>query len=130
MTAEVGPKRTFMSAHDFWESGLLYYVNSTVLWPLGMALTVEVDRADEDFDGNYLMMRLEPAETMIDGLPNEENHPRERVTKFIAKRLAEMSPEEQQRAREVLLDPLNVAAFLTDDPGAQSLARPDLPDGS
>jgi hypothetical protein len=128
MTAEVGPQRTWMPADEFWKSGLLYYVNSTVLWPLGLAIAVEID-VDQSVSGMRIM-RLEPAETMIDGFPDEPDHPRHRAVEFIAERIAAMSPEEQQRARAVLLDPNNVAAFLTDDPGAQSLARPDLPDGA
>jgi hypothetical protein len=48
-TARLTPK-------EFHESGLLYHVNETALWPLGLALAVDVDPVTGEYQPGLLII--------------------------------------------------------------------------
>lgn len=50
-----------MTNRELQESGLLWHINEAVLWPLGLALAIERDPADDDDDGRlFIQDRGEP----------------------------------------------------------------------
>lgn len=122
-----GFSRKRMSAREFHESGLLYYVNSTVLWPLGLTLAVSQADATGDIRKRLDVMQIEPAETITDGFQDEPDHPRHRAARWIHERLASMNDSERDLSRALLRDGMNVAAFLEDEPDDHRHPRP-VPD--
>lgn len=117
--------REKMDAEEFHRSGLLYYVNSTVLWPLGLALAVSIDEKTKRYRKRLELLVVEPPETITDGDPAEVDHPRYRAVKAINARLAAMPSKEHDLAMELLQDPRNVAAFVSsDDPDNHRMRRP------
>jgi hypothetical protein len=111
-------ERTLMTGEDFYRSGLLYYVNTTVMWPLGLAFRVTRNKDGSGFKDKFDIISIEPPQVIVDGDPIELDHPRYRAANWIAQRLASMSRDECVLASELLSDPNNVAAFLTSDPDA------------
>jgi hypothetical protein len=103
-----------MSVGDFHRSGLLYLVNSAVLWPLGLAQAVEYDQDTGSYNeyAGISVQRLDPPENIIDGQPTEDDHPRYRAASFIRSRIEAMSQLEREYSVTILRDPMNLAAFL------------------
>lgn len=120
-----GPLWEDMVAEDFMKAGLLYFVNSTVLWPLGLALFVSHDPKTGIFDDRIGVKVLSTPQIIIDNDPSGADHPRYRAATWIAGQLAAMTDAERAIAVELLSDPLNVAAFLTDNPDTERLKRPN-----
>lgn len=60
-----------MDLSEFHRSGLLYYVNRTVLWPLGLALTLVLDKATDEYTELYIQ-RIEPYDQINSGWTSEE----------------------------------------------------------
>jgi hypothetical protein len=58
-----------MDLAEFHRSGLLWHVNQAVLWPLGLALTVDRD-GDEYHE--LFVQRIEPFDAISDGATDEE----------------------------------------------------------
>jgi len=100
-----------MTADDFQRHGLLYYVNSTVLWPLGLSLTAEMKK-DGGLKSRLSVISVEPAQNIVDNLADVESHPRHEAADFIRNRLLAMSPDESDYAIDALSDPDNVKSFL------------------
>ncbi len=62
-----------MDLKEFHESGLLWQVNQSVLWPLGLALTVELDKdTDPPTYTRLYVQRVDPADAIVDGATPEE----------------------------------------------------------
>lgn len=110
MVETVARKR--MSGETFWRSGLLYYVNSTVLWPLGLALAVSMKKSDGKVGNKLEIIQIEPAEVIVSSMADDDDHPRVRVSNWIKSRLAELSEDDRALALEILRDPQNVSAFV------------------
>jgi len=93
-----------MSPNEVRAAGVLWAVNSFVLWPLGLALGVKIP-SDKPWDDLYFM-ELKNPETITEGridLSQElgECHPRDRFLKYAEARIAEMPTEmEQEMARK------------------------------
>lgn len=119
-------ERRYMGGQEFIESGLLYYVNSTVLWPLGIALAVS-RKDDGTYKPKISIIAIEDPEVIVDNGPDEDDHPRYRAAVTIAERLAKMPPKDRELAEAILKDPINTSAFLTPEPDAVRVPRP-LPD--
>ena len=101
-----------MHPSEFQAAGLLYYVNSTVLWPLGLALYVVRDEDSGSFTTEMGVMRLKKPEIIVDNDPDGPNHPRYDATKWIATRIQSMNDVEKADAVALMDDPMNVASFL------------------
>ena len=95
-----------MSPNEFRAAGLLWAINSFVLWPLGHALGVQIP--SDDPDSPLTLLSLREAETITEGridLSKEpgECHPRDRFLKYAETRISEMPTEmEQEMARKRL----------------------------
>ena len=57
-----------MTVQEFHESGLLYHVNETVLWPLGLALAVTRDTESGAYDEErgLIVVQNDPPEVIQD----------------------------------------------------------------
>jgi hypothetical protein len=91
-----------MDAETFRVAGLLWTVNSFILWPLGMAIAYTPEKE------TLTVMELREPETMVDGkfdLSKEpgECHPRDRFLRFAEDRITQMpSDMEREMARKRL----------------------------
>jgi hypothetical protein len=57
-----------MDLKEFHDSGLLAHVNQAALWPLGLALTVSVDKEGDEMEYLELFIqRLDPFEPIVSG---------------------------------------------------------------
>ena len=89
-----------LSAEEIRETGVLYAVNKFVLWPLGLALAVEVGVEPPSF--RHRLYALNDPETIVEGkidLAVEPGgcHPRERFVIYANDRIALM-PTEMEKA--------------------------------
>lgn len=103
-----------MSAQEFLESGLLYYVNSLLLWPLGVALTVPL-RSDGSMKYRLGVVTIEPAETIAEGDAEGSTAARDAASRWIARRLAMMPVDERAKALWALRDSDLLGVFLGQD---------------
>lgn len=93
-----------MSPNEIMAAGVLWAINSFVLWPLGLALGVKLP-SDNPWDDIHFM-ELKNPETITEGrvdLSQELGgcHPRDRFIKYAEARIAEMPTEmEQEMARK------------------------------
>lgn len=79
MTARLTPK-------ELHKSGLLYHVNETVLWPLGLALAVDVDPVTGEYQPGLEMIDF--GEVIQD--PDPEI--RARANEYLAERFRTVRP--------------------------------------
>jgi hypothetical protein len=117
-----------MDGEAIYRTGLLYYVNSTVLWPLGLALAVEKRKDGTGYRQKLSVIELETPENIVDNAPLSTDHPRYRAARYIMDRLAAMTDAERALSIEILSDPDNVRAFLTPEPDAARISRPKADD--
>lgn len=108
--------RLQMTGQEFYESGLLYFINTTLLWPLGAALRVERKKDGSGLKDKLSVVLVEHPQVIVDQSPVDADHPRFRAAQWIAERLDAMAPDERALALEILRDPNNVAAFVPLDP--------------
>lgn len=90
--SDAGAKVQWMSAEEFKESGLLWHVNQSVLWPLGLALAVTVDRDVEPpvWEANLRVMKRVPFEAIWSGATEDETREHaERLEAWMRARIAE-----------------------------------------
>jgi len=75
-----------MDLREFHESGLLWQVNQATLWPLGLALTANIEE-----DGSYselYVQQFDPFEPMVDGAtPEERDAKADRLAAWMKERL-------------------------------------------
>ncbi len=77
-----------MTAKEFHESGLLYHVNETALWPLGLALAVSVDKETGEYAEGLLVVEDAVPEVIQD--PDPEI--RARANAWLAERYRTVKP--------------------------------------
>lgn len=82
------PMRGRMTAEEFHRSGLLYHINETVLWPLGLALAVVYDEKDGTYDPGLLIMQYDPPEVIQDSDPEI----RAKANAWLAERYGTVKP--------------------------------------
>jgi hypothetical protein len=87
-----------MGPEEFRNTGLLWAVNTFVLWPLGIAVGVRIPDGSGE---NYFVMALNEPEIMVEGRIDIEKepggcHPRERFLHYAETRVLEM-PTEMER---------------------------------
>ena len=80
------------------EDGLLWAVNTFVLWPLGLALAT---RQGGDVPDNVLLLELRDPETIVEGKIDVSKepggcHPRERFVHYAVGRVSAMPTEMEQ----------------------------------
>lgn len=98
--AALGPRewpetviRTWMTSKEVRESGLLAYLNRTVLWPLGLALAVHYDKDTETYleESNLQIQRIDPFDVIIgdgDESAEEREANQRRFADWLAARVA------------------------------------------
>jgi hypothetical protein len=75
-----------MDLREFHKSGLLWQVNQSILWPLGLALAIQVE-ADGSVS-ELFVQRLDPADAIVDGATSEEREDKaERLLAWTRERL-------------------------------------------
>jgi hypothetical protein len=85
-----------LTDEEFREAGLLWAVNTFILWPIGLALGVQIDSP-----GPMVVLALTEPETIVEGkidLDKEPGgcHPRERFLHYVEMRISEMPTEMEQ----------------------------------
>jgi len=88
-----------MDGETFRVAGLLYMVNKTVLWPLGMALRLTF--SDDGTPSSMDVVMLSAPETITEGHIDEKKepggcHPSVRFARFAEDRVAGMPTEMEQ----------------------------------
>jgi hypothetical protein len=80
-----------MSARRLREVGLLWHINESVLWPLGLMLTVDIDPSDPDDIGELFVQVMEPADVVSSGAgPLEEDDKADRLRDFTIERMEQI----------------------------------------
>lgn len=78
-----------MTMRELHTSGLLYHVNETVLWPLGLALAVTKDTTTGEYDeGGLIIVQQDPPEVIQDPSPEI----RGRANAWLAERYRTVKP--------------------------------------
>jgi hypothetical protein len=75
-----------MSPAELRESGLLYHINETCLWPLGLALSVEFDPETGEYGPNLAIQDY--GEVIQDGVRDL----RARANQWLAERVKTVKP--------------------------------------
>jgi hypothetical protein len=90
-----------MSPNEFRAAGVLWAINSFVLWPIGLAIGVKIP--SDDPNEPLVLMALSNPEVIIDGrvdLSREPSkcHPRERFIRYARYRIDQMTEMERSMA--------------------------------
>lgn len=80
-------KNEWLDEREVRESGLLAYINRTVLWPLGMALAVTYDRDTDKYTPGLRILRNQPFDPIV-GDGDETAETREANMRHFAEWLA------------------------------------------
>jgi hypothetical protein len=74
LPADSPPSNPALSGEELTTSGLLHVLNESILWPLGLALTVAVDLTPEGRDWQTARLSIQDLdEVVVSGL-TEEDH--------------------------------------------------------
>lgn len=114
-----------MDLKEFHESGLLAQVNAATLWPLGLALTVLVDRQEDgEVYKELFVQRLDPYDVIVAGDSPEDNEARmNRLADWMRKRLGGNMAQYSAVIRKTNGDAETSLIEAQDDSRAQMIAE-------
>jgi hypothetical protein len=126
-----------MDADTFRVAGLLYMVNKTVLWPLGLALRVTY--WDDISENGLDVVMLTESETITEGAINIDRepgrcHPSQRFTRFAQDRIASMPTEMERemalKALRKIVPGVDISPLRSDPEGVPSRDQVGTQEGS